>query len=157
MSTEFETIGQRNSPPGWLAALACIVALAGLTDAIYLTVHYYTAEPVPCSVTGGCETVLSSSYSELFGIPIAAFGAAAYFVAFCLALLAAFGNRSMWRLYGVHTLIMALVSGWLIYVQAAIIGAFCQYCLLSAGTTAALFAIFLVSLLLNGRSQAALD
>ena len=33
-------------------------------------------------------------------VPLAAFGAAAYFVAFSLALLTAFGNRRMWKLFG---------------------------------------------------------
>lgn len=151
MSTEIETIDERSAPPAWLAALASVFALVGLADAIYLTVHHYTAVPVPCSLTDGCETVLSSSYSELFGIPVAAFGAAAYFLAFCLALLAAFGNGSMWRLFGILTVVMALFSGWMIYVQAAVIGAFCQYCLLSAGTSSILFILFLVSLLFKGR------
>jgi uncharacterized membrane protein len=157
VSTGIENIEQRTSPPSWLAALASVVALLGLADAIYLTVHYYTAVPVPCSVTGGCETVLSSSYSELFGIPIAAFGAAAYFVAFCLALLTAFGNRTMWRLFGIQTLVMALVSAWLIYVQGAVIGAYCQYCLVSAGTSCSLFILFLVSLLFKVQPPVDLD
>ncbi|MEP6945406.1 MAG: vitamin K epoxide reductase family protein [Acidobacteriota bacterium] len=155
MSTDFEEIDRSGGLPAWLPALSSVVALVGLADAIYLTVHHYTAEPVPCSVTNGCEQVLSSSYSELFGIPIAAFGAVAYFIAFSLALLSAFGNKSMWRLFGIHTLIMLLVSGWFIYVQAALIGAFCQYCLLSAGTSTTLFLLFLLSLLF--RRPARLD
>ena len=150
-------IDSRIGPPAWLPALASVVALVGLGDAIYLTVHHYTAEPVPCSITNGCEMVLTSAYSEFWGIPLAAFGAAAYFAAFCLALLAAFGNRSMWRLYGVNTTIMALFSAWLIYLQASVIGAFCQYCLVSAGTSVTLFILFLISLLFRGRSRPALD
>lgn len=152
-----ETTSRLSTPPAWLTALASVVAVVGLVDAIYLTVHHYTAEPVPCSVTGGCEMVLTSAYSEFMGVPLAAFGAAAYFAAFCLALLSAFGNSSTWRLFGIHTAIMAVFSGWLIYLQAAVIGAFCQYCLLSAGTTGALFLLFLISLLFKGRPVEALD
>lgn len=152
MNNGTESIDDRLSgPPSWLPGVAAVVALVGLVDSIYLTVHHYTAEPVPCSVTHGCEQVLSSSYSELFGIPIAAFGAGAYLAAFSLALLSAFGNRFMWKLFGLHTVIMVVVSGWLIYVQAAVIGAFCQYCLLSAGTTFSLFFVFLLSLILRRR------
>ena len=55
-----------------LPIAAAIVALAGLVDSIYLTVHHLTAEPVPCSIISGCETVLTSSYAEMAGVPLAA-------------------------------------------------------------------------------------
>ena len=130
-----------------LAVAAVVVSLIGLIDSIYLTVHHYTAEPVPCSLLEGCEQVLTSSYAEIAGVPLAAFGAAAYFVAFSLALLTAFGDRRMWPIFGVHVSLMAIVSTWLVYVQAAVIGAFCQFCLLSAATTLTLFLLFVASLL----------
>jgi uncharacterized membrane protein len=124
----------------WPAA-AAVVALVGLGDSIYLTAHHYTAEPVPCSLIEGCETVLTSAYAELFGLPLALYGAAAYFFAFSLAVLAAYGNRLLWRLFAMQAFFMAAFSGWLIYVQGAYIGAFCQFCLLSALTSFTLFII----------------
>lgn len=132
-----------------LPLLAALIALIGLADSIYLTVHHYTAQPVPCSLISGCETVLTSSYAEMMGIPLAALGAAAYFVAFSFALLAAFGNKSMWMVFGLQTILMAIFTIWLIYLQAVRIGAFCQFCLISAATTFSLFIIFLISLLWN--------
>lgn len=132
-----------------LPAAAAIVALAGLADAVYLTVHHFTAEPVPCSIIEGCEAVLTSSYAEFAGVPLAAFGAAAYFIAFSLALLASFGNRSMWTLFGVQTILMAIFTVWLIYLQAIVIGAFCQFCLISAVTTFTLLILYIVSRLIR--------
>ena len=44
-----------------LPVAAALVALAGLADSVYLTVHHYTAVPVPCSILEGCEQVLTSS------------------------------------------------------------------------------------------------
>lgn len=128
-----------------LPVAAAIVALAGLADSVYLTVHHYTAEPVPCSIIEGCEQVLNSQWAEFGGVPLAAFGAAAYFVAFSLALLTVFGDRRTWRLYGAQATVMAGFSGWLIYIQAAMIGAFCQFCLLSAISSIILFVIFIAS------------
>jgi len=125
---------------------AVVVAIIGLIDAIYLTIHYYTAEPVPCTITGGCEMVLTSPYAEVAGIPLGAFGAAAYFVAFALALLTVYGNPMTWKLFGALSLLMAAFSGYLIYVQAEYIHAFCQFCLLSAGTSFTLFILFLISI-----------
>ncbi|MEO6589197.1 MAG: vitamin K epoxide reductase family protein [Pyrinomonadaceae bacterium] len=124
---------------------AVIFALIGLVDAVYLTVHHYTNEKVPCSLITGCEQVLSSDYAEFFGIPTAAFGASAYFLAFCFALLAAFGNRKMWFAYGLLTAVMFVFTCYLMYVQGLVIEAFCQFCLLSALTTTILFVIALVS------------
>jgi len=133
--------------------LAVIVALVGLADAIYLTIHHYTAEPVPCAITGGCEMVLTSPYAEIAGVPLAAFGAAAYFTAFALALLAVYGNSLTWKLFGLLATLMAAFSCWLIYVQAVYIGAFCQFCLLSAATSFTLFILFLISLATSAGSS----
>jgi uncharacterized membrane protein len=135
----------RKSTIAKLPMAAAVVALVGLADSIYLTVHHYTAEPVPCSIIEGCETVLTSEYAQIGGIPLAAFGAAAYFFAFSLALLAAFGDRRMWTFFGIHVTLMTLFTGWLIYLQGFVIGAFCQFCLLSALTTLTLFLMFLGS------------
>lgn len=136
---------QQDNKIAKLPLLAALVALVGLFDAIYLTIHHYTGEKVPCSVTGGCEAVLTSSYAEIGGIPLAAFGAAAYFIAFSLAILAAFGNRLMWKLFGFQVTIMAVFSVYLLYVQKYEIKEFCQYCLLSAAVCVTLFAIALFS------------
>ncbi|MGD9588907.1 MAG: vitamin K epoxide reductase family protein [Pyrinomonadaceae bacterium] len=126
-------------PPKYLSIAAAVTALVGFGDSIYLTIHHLTAEPVPCSVISGCETVLTSSFAEIGGIPIAAFGAAAYFAAFSLAVLAFYGNRLMWFLFGALACVMAAVTAWLLYLQAFVIGAFCQFCLLSAATSLILF------------------
>jgi uncharacterized membrane protein len=135
----------------WIPVLAAIVAAIGLADSVYLTIHHLTAVPVPCSLISGCETVLTSPYAEIWGIPLAAFGALAYFLAFSFAILAAFGNRMMWTVFGVQVTLMAVFTAWLIYLQAFVIGAFCQFCLLSALTTFTLFILFVVSKLRRGR------
>ncbi len=144
-STEI-TNEQGGSTIAKLPLAAAIAALAGLVDSIYLTVHHYTAEPVPCSIIEGCEQVLTSSYAEVAGLPLAGFGALAYFIAFSLALLTVFGDRRMWTLFGVQVTLMAVFTGWLLYVQAVLIEAFCQFCLISAATTFILFSIFIVSI-----------
>jgi uncharacterized membrane protein len=128
-----------------LPVAAAIVALVGIADAVYLTIHHLTTVPVPCSLMMGCEVVLTSPYAEIAGIPIAAFGALAYFVAFSLAILAAFGNRIAWNLFGVQMAIMAAVTCWLLYLQAFVLNAFCQFCLVSALATFTLLAIFIFS------------
>lgn len=132
--------------PGTLFSIAgSVIALAGLADSAYLTAKHYAGSEVPCSVISGCEQVLTSSYAEFYGIPTAMFGAAAYFTAFSLSLLVYYGYDRLWRLFGALTLVMAAFTGWLIYLQAFVIGAFCQFCLLSALTTALLLTTWVLS------------
>lgn len=128
-----------------LPLAAAAIALIGLIDSIYLTIKHFTGAAVPCSIVEGCEQVLTSSYAEVAGVPLAALGAIAYFAAFSLAILAAFGNRLAWTLFSVQIVLMTVFTAWLFYLQASVIGAFCQFCLLSAATTVTLFFIALVS------------
>ncbi len=133
----------------WLPVVASLVALVGLADSAYLTIKHFTNEPVPCSLIEGCEMVLTSPYAEIGGVPLAALGAAAYFVAFSLAMLAAFGNRVAWTLFSIHAVLMGAFSLWLLYLQGAVIGAFCQFCLISAATSFLLFIIAAISRFTN--------
>ena len=128
-----------------LPLLAAIVALCGLADAIYLVIHHYTFELPPCVEGFDCAAVLTSPYATFGGIPIAIFGSIAYFTAFSLAILTVFGNRLTWRLFGIQVILMALFTSWLVYLQAFVIKAFCQYCMISAGTTFTLLIIALAS------------
>ncbi|MCS6874691.1 MAG: vitamin K epoxide reductase family protein [Pyrinomonadaceae bacterium] len=121
--------------------LISILALIGLIDSIYLTIHHYTAKPVPCSIVEGCEKVLTSQYATIFDIPIAIFGAIAYALALFLAILIFYGYERLWLLLLLQTLLMAGFSAWLVYLQAFVIEAFCQFCLLSAATSTFIFLI----------------
>lgn len=118
-----------------LYALAAFISLVGLADAIYLTVEHLTGETAGCVVSKGCAEVLGSKYATIGKVPLAAIGALAYFTAFSLATLAAFGYRR------VKVLLMLVVQGmfavtlWLVLVQAFVLRAFCDYCLLSAAVT----------------------
>jgi uncharacterized membrane protein len=141
---EIDNITKSNSVAK-LPLLAAVVALIGLIDSIYLTIHHLTKEIVPCGDGFDCGAVLSSEYAEIAGIPLAAFGVAAYFIAFSLAVLAAFGNRKLWMLFGFQITLMALASAYFVYLQAFVIKAYCQYCLVSAGVCFTLFIIALTS------------
>ncbi|MEP6708225.1 MAG: vitamin K epoxide reductase family protein [Pyrinomonadaceae bacterium] len=129
------TSGNLKTLSVWPFALAAIVSLIGLGDAIYLTIEHITGQSVRCTVIAGCSEVLSSSYAVVAGIPLAAVGAAAYFGVFSLATLAAFGYRQAGMLLAILVVIMFLMTLWLLYLQAFVIHHFCQFCLLSALVT----------------------
>jgi uncharacterized membrane protein len=124
-----------------LYTLAAILALVGLADAIYLTVGHLTGQYATCVASSGCETVLTSDYAVIGKVPVAAFGTAAYFTVFSLATLAAFGHQKMRSLFLCLVGIMLLATCWFLYVQAFVLKAFCDYCLLSATLTGLLTVI----------------
>ena len=131
--------------------MAC-VALVGLGDAIYLAVQHVTGESVRCTIVSGCSEVLSSPYASINGIPLALIGAIAYFTVFSLATLAAFGYPLVGKLLVIVTGLMFLTTLWLIYLQAFVIGQFCQFCLLSAAVTTLLTILVLVAVKQAGAS-----
>ncbi len=118
--------------------VAALVSLVGLADAIYLTVEHLAGRSVQCTVTAGCSKVLASSYATVGPAPLAALGALAYFTTFSLATLAAFGYARTRTLLTVVVSLMFAMTLWLVYLQAFVIQAFCQFCLLSAATTTTL-------------------
>ncbi|MBS1787839.1 MAG: vitamin K epoxide reductase family protein [Acidobacteria bacterium] len=118
--------------PALIYGLAMLLSLVGLLDSIYLTVQHLAGKSVKCTVTDGCSKVLSSSYATVAGMPTASFGAMAYFTAFSLATLAAFGSQQARTWLAVLIVPMILTTCWLFYLQAFVLHAFCEFCLLSA-------------------------
>ena len=127
-----------------LFALAAFLAVAGLADSIYLTVTHLTGEDVTCVASSGCSEVLSSAYASVGSIPLGAFGVLGYFIAFSLATLAAFGYARALILLRVVVAGMLATTLWLLYVQAFVLHAFCDFCLLSAGLTLSLSTIVVI-------------
>ena len=126
-------------------AIAALLSLVGLVDALYLTIEHVTGQSVQCTIISGCSEVLSSSYAVVAGIPLAAIGAAAYFSVFSLATLVAFGYQFAKNLLILLVAAMFLMSLWLVYLQAFVIREFCQYCLLSAAITTALLVVVIIA------------
>ena len=129
----------------FLYGAAAVVALLGLADSIYLAVEHVSGRSVRCTIVTGCSEVLSSPYATVRGIPLALFGAVAYFTAFSLATLAAFGYRFAGKLMTPLVGLMFLTTLWLTYLQAFVIRAWCQFCLLSALTTTILLILVLIA------------
>jgi len=124
--------------PVIIYGLAMLVSLIGLADSLYLTVQHLTGKSVKCTIISGCSAVLASKYATIAGIPTAAFGALAYFTAFSLATLVIFGYQFARSALAILVVPMILTTLWLLYLQAFVLRAFCEFCLLSATMTAIL-------------------
>jgi len=113
-----------------------IATLAGVIDAGYLSYVKLSQVPVYCTPgLGNCDTVSSSTYSYLFGIPVAYLGLLMYLV---ILFLLIFGDRiknlqpySLYALFGI-SFFGFLFSLYLTYLEFWVIKAVCQWCLISA-------------------------
>jgi len=137
-------VKSKNEPPAEDAAsrtrivinlVAACISLAGLADAIYLTVMALTGDTAACGGSAGCFEVLGSMYARMAGIPVAALGVVGYLAAFSFATFAGFGYKRARGLFAWTVWAMFAMTLWLLYVQAFVLHAFCRYCLFSAAFT----------------------
>jgi uncharacterized membrane protein len=106
-----------------------VLCLIGIGVAGYLTYTHYAKIKVICGSNGGCETVQSSVYSKLDGVPVAVLGLAGYIgILFSLAIRNEIGRIAG---FGI-ALVGFLFSMYLTYREAFTIHAYCYWCLSSA-------------------------
>lgn len=127
-------------PSNKLVALFGLLALIGFIDASYLTLKYFLGGPIPCFVASGCDTVTTSVYARMIGIPVALLGAF-YYLAILVLLVAFFDSRWIFPFFvaSYATILGFVMSLWFVFVQAFLLKAFCFYCLISATTSTLLF------------------
>ena len=125
--------------PRWVVIVMLAIAIIGFADATYLTLEHYRGVIPPCTISG-CEIVLTSQFSTLFGIPTALLGAI-YYLIMSVGLFAYLDTKKEPILKSVvlFSAFGFLFSVWFFYLQAFVIHSFCQYCLVSATTSTLLF------------------
>ena len=130
--------------PSSIAVLVLLVALVGFADAAYLTIEHFRGSIPPCSVASGifgCDTVLTSVYSTVAGIPVSLFGAVYYLFVMIGAFAYIEGKREKifrWSLALIFLGFLATLV--LVYIMAFVLNAWCLYCLISVATSTTLFA-----------------
>ncbi len=115
----------------------CVLACLGAWISILLLQKHSGGHALFCPVGAGCDAVLSSKYSAVFGIPLPWFGIAFYFTLLAMG-LCAYGVRSnpvRARLLG-GMLWLAVMgvsfSAALMFIQFKLLHAFCPLCTASA-------------------------
>src|SRR5262245_2489128 len=129
----------------WIIASIVALAFIGMVDATYVALHSSRGFLLPCGLAGGCDQVLNSPYASVLGAPVAWFGIAFYMTTAGCALFAWFGFEQALRLsFGLVSLALGFTA-YLLYLQAFVIRAFCDYCLLSAFLVTLIFVLHLWS------------
>ena len=122
-----------------LSIFCLVFCFLGFLDATYLTIlHYKNAFP-PCTISG-CEKVLTSQFSVIYGVPVSLLGTLFFTLAIVFSLLVFLSKRKIFA-HGLFliTLTGLFVSAVLFFIQLFIIKSFCQYCLFSESMTLLLF------------------
>ena len=108
-------------------------------SSMVLVVYYYLKEALPFCTAGqssgitiNCNLVLSSKYSQFFGIPLELFAVAYFIINLLLVYLIAFGSETVFRrsldiLFGWRFLGLAIVP-YLVFIELGVLHAICVYC-----------------------------
>ena len=137
---------KRNAVLRWSSI---VLAALGAADSLYLLILKLSHNGKMCLGNGGCATVNSSSYSELFGIPVSVYGLLAY-----LAIIAIILVEPRWKfaaaqgplaIFGM-TLGGVLFSAYLTYIEFYVIFAVCPFCIISAVVITLLFILAIIRL-----------
>jgi len=139
----------------WARPVIGAIATMGALGTGYLTAVKLMGGSASCPVSG-CDQVLSSSYAELFGVPLTLFGCLAYLTMLGLSLGPLLVNPDKnkqqrqqledltWPLLFIGATGMMVFSGYLMFVLATELKAPCIYCIASASFTVIMFVMTLL-------------
>jgi uncharacterized membrane protein len=137
--------------------VALVLAGAGAVMAAYLAVQNLQGETGTCIATHGCARVQNSAYGKILGVPVSVPGFAMYSVLLIGAIAWLVDFRGLRRIITVGAFNLALFgvlfSGYLTYVEAYVLDAWCIYCIASATLASLLFLAWLALLVLAVREN----
>jgi len=141
---------QRNLMDKWLYRISVILVVIGLLVSIYMTIYKVTSNDALCLGSGDCSTVNASRYAEVYGIPVAAIGIAGYFAILLVHWYEKrdkfFEKNGPMLIFGM-ALTGFLFTLYLIYIEFAILKAYCPFCLASQSAMTIIFIISIFRLI----------
>ena len=133
----------------WLYRVSVALAVLGILVSVYMTIYKLTENPNMCLGNGGCSTVNSSRYAEIYGIPVAVLGIGGYLAILALLWMerrTSFLSENITLVVFGLTLFGFLFTLYLVYVELALIHALCPFCVTSQVTMTVLFALSVIRL-----------
>lgn len=122
-------------PPVTRMAIA-VLALIGLMIATYLSMYKLGYLGVIQCTIGGCEKVQTSRFAEFLGMPVSLWGMGAYVTLLVLSVLGIQprfqGERWVALALFAVSAVGVMFSGYLTFLEAFVIHAWCQWCVISA-------------------------
>jgi uncharacterized membrane protein len=116
-----------------------MLALSVIGIAVALSVAHgnYTGQTLWCPIIDGCNAVVNSPYSRVFGVPMSYFGFIFYLYMFALSARLVFEpfSKSLRFRAILYSAMGAISSGYFMYLQFRFIREMCSYCLISAAAS----------------------
>ena len=136
----------RSRPSGATVALLAAAGTAVGTSA-YLTWTKLAGEDPACGPLRGCDTVNTSPYADILGIPLALFGLMAAAITLTAALIwwRRSERRTLHVIYGLGLVSLPILA-YLTYLEVFVIGAICTWCVAYAVAVVGTWATSLVIL-----------
>lgn len=123
--------------------VSATLALVGLFVALYLWLWRIGLLGSLACGAGDCEIVQLSEHAQVLGLPVALYGVVGYAAILGVSLL---GLQPRWAARQAATIALVVLAGlgvlfttYLTYLEAAVIRAWCRWCLVSAGIITAIF------------------
>jgi uncharacterized membrane protein len=136
----------------WLYRASVALVVVGLLVSIYMTIYKYSNNDGMCLGSGDCSTVNASRFSEMNGIPVAVFGVVGYtailFVHFFENRNAFFKKNATLFIFGM-SLTGFIFTLWLVYVEVALLKAYCPFCITSQVAMTVIFILAVIRLSRN--------
>jgi uncharacterized membrane protein len=133
-----------------LKQVIIVLTVLGVLVSIYMTIYKVTNNESMCIGSGGCSIVNASGYSSVRGIPVAIFGVIGYLSILALLYLETipgfFQTNGSMLLFTV-TLTGFLFTVWLVYVEVALIKAYCPFCITSQISMTLIFILTVIRVL----------
>ena len=130
-----------------LKQVTIVLTVIGLLVAIYMTIYKLTSNDSMCLGLGGCSIVNASGYSSVRGIPVAVFGVLGYLSILAVLYLErkpGFFQTNAGMLQFTITLAGFLFTVWLIFVEVALIKAYCPFCITSQAAMTLIFILTVI-------------
>ena len=130
-----------------LTQITIALTIVGLLVSIYMTIYKITANDSMCLGSGDCSTVNASRYSEVNGIPVGLIGVVGYLSILAIHWLERknefFETNGSMIFFGV-SLIGFFFTVWLVYVEVALLKAYCPFCITSQVTMTLIFILSVI-------------
>ncbi len=126
-----------------------VLGILGIAITSYLTYTHYSGAKAICIAGASCDAVLTSHYSEVWGIPLSLFGLAMYIVITAMGFWFALRESASEHLLalGIYGIAVTgiLFTAYLYYLEIFVLHAFCTWCIASSIVLALIFVFSIIN------------
>ncbi len=125
--------------------LFILISFIGILDTGYLISEHFSINNVICNIDDTCNIVLTSKYSNFFGIPLAILGLMYYLTIFINSFLFKITKYTGYKTILLYLPFFSFIfSLFLIYLQLFILNSICIYCMASAILSTFIFILSII-------------